>query len=471
MATETQTQTPLDLAIAQRADELLTRHQLSIWKRTDRLLAGLLCFEWIGAMMLAVIRSPFTWEGNQAYFHPHLYAAVFLGAGIISLPAALAFFYTGKTLTRHVIAAGQLLMTGLLIHIGDGRVEMHFQIFGCLAFLVFYRDWRVLVTATVVTTLDHLLRGIYAPLSIYGVLYASIWRTAEHAGWVIFEDIFLIGYCVQGVREMRGIAQNRALLEHSYRDVELKVLERTAELKKAQDDLLKSARSAGMAEIATSVLHNVGNVLNSVNVSATLVADKLRQSEVPSLGKVSDMITEHRSDLAGYLTIDDRGKLIPDFLTELAACLGHEHAAMLDEVVNLSKGVEHIKQIVAAQQSMAKKSNMQSCETPASVMNSALSMQGVSLESIAEVKREYADCGTVLLDHHKVMQVLINLINNARQAIMIRPVGKRLVTLRVEQIVNEKGDRIRFQVADNGIGIAAENLNRIFSHGFTTNQG
>ena len=151
---------------------------------------------------------------------------------------------------------------------------------------------------------------------------APHWLTPENAGWVISEDIFLIGSCIQGVREMRGVAETRALLEHSYQDVEQKVRERTVQLKSAQDDLMKAARSAGMAEIATSVLHNVGNVLNSVNVSATIMGDKLRQSELPSLAKVSELITEHQPTLGDFLTQDERGKMIPGFISELAVCLG-----------------------------------------------------------------------------------------------------------------------------------------------------
>ena len=468
MSTEMTIPTSSDPSVAKAAATLLREHQLSNWKRIDHLLAGLLAFEWIGVMLLAGLRSPFTWEGVDWHIHPHLYAAVFLGGAIVSLPIALAVFNTGTVITRHTIAIAQMLMSGLLIHVGDGRIEMHFHIFGSLAFLAFYRDWRVLVTATVVTALDHLMRGIYMPLSVYGVLWASLWRTAEHAGWVLFEDIFLIGSCIQGVREMRGIAQNRALLEHSYRDVEMKIQERTAQLKTAQDDLLKAARTAGMAEIATSVLHNVGNVLNSVNVSATIVADKLRQSEIPSLGKISEMIIEHKPDLAGFLTTDQRGKLIPDFITELAACLGQEQTAMLDEVVNLSKGIDHIKQIVAAQQSMAKKSNLQSAAKPESLLESALSMQGIALAPEVEIRREYSDCTLAMLDSHKVLQILINLISNARQAVQAKPPGKRCVTLRMETVTTADGDRLRYQVVDNGMGIAEENLSRIFSHGFTT---
>src|SRR5262249_30147126 len=116
-------------------------------------------------------------------------------------------------LPRPVIAAGQMLTSALLIHLSGGRIETHFHIFGSLAFLAFYRDWRVLITATLVVAVDHVVRGIYWPQSVFGVLAASPWRVVEHAGWVVFEDIFLAASCVQGTRESAGIARRQAELE------------------------------------------------------------------------------------------------------------------------------------------------------------------------------------------------------------------------------------------------------------------
>ncbi|MBC7784383.1 MAG: histidine kinase, partial [Burkholderiales bacterium] len=332
MSTLTQTIPSILPTVAADAERHLREHQISIWARTDRLFAGLLLFEFIAGIALALWRSPLTWTGASSSIHPHVWAAAVLGAVIVALPVYLAARRPAQQLTRHVVAISQMLMSGLLIHLGDGRIEMHFHIFGSLAFLAFYRDWRVLITASAVVAVDHLVRGLFAPQTIYGVISASSWRTLEHAGWVIFEDIFLIGSCLQGVREMRGIAQNRALLEHNHRTIETKVQERTAQLKSAQDQLMTAARSAGMAEIATSVLHNVGNVLNSVNVSATIVADKLRHSEMPSLGKVSEMIAENKPQLGAFFTLDERGKMLPDFIVDLAKCLGEEQQLMLAEV-------------------------------------------------------------------------------------------------------------------------------------------
>ena len=456
----TTTDLQLPASVNEAANAHWMEHQKSIWKRTDRLLAGLLLFEWTTCVILAAFRSPHTWEGATSSIHPHVWAAMFLGLAIISLPVVLAARYAGRAITRHTIAAGQMLMSGLLIHIGDGRIEMHFHIFGSLAFIAFYRDWRVLITASVVVAMDHLTRGLYMPASVYGVLSPTLWRTFEHAGWVVFEDIFLIGSCMQSVREMHGIAVNRALLERSYHDVERQVAERTAELKNAQEDLMKAARSAGMAEIATSVLHNVGNVLNSVNVSATLVTDRVRQSEVASLVKVSGMIAAHQPDLASYLTEDTRGKLIPGFITELATCLGEEQQAVLAEVESLSKGIEHIKRIVAAQQSMAKTSQVCTKVKPASLLETAISMQNASSDANVEIHKRIVDCPEVMLDQHKVLQILINLISNARHAVLAQPNNKRRITLSIEPVETPEGNRVRFAVADNGMRDCRRKISR-----------
>src|SRR6516225_6001890 len=133
-----------------RVEELVRQHLTGIWRATDRLFAGLLTAQWVAAVVVAVWISPRTWAGSASATHPHLWAALFLGGGIVSLPAALGLFRPGRVLTRHAIAVAQMLMGALFIHLTGGRIETHFHVFGSLALLAFYRDWRVLMTATVV---------------------------------------------------------------------------------------------------------------------------------------------------------------------------------------------------------------------------------------------------------------------------------------------------------------------------------
>ena len=130
--------------------------------------------------------------------HPHVWSAVVLGGVLSFFPMVLAVLRPGRASTRYVIAVAQMLWSALLIHLTGGRIETHFHVFGSLAFLAFYRDWRVLVPATVVVAADHLLRGLYFPQSVYGVLTGGTWRWLEHAAWVLFEDVFLVMSCVRG---------------------------------------------------------------------------------------------------------------------------------------------------------------------------------------------------------------------------------------------------------------------------------
>lgn len=198
-----------------QAEQIYADHQQQIYRQTDRMFAVLMVIQWLAGIVAALVISPRTWIGQTSQTHLHVWAAILLG-GIISLfPIMLAVLRPGHASTRYTIAVGQMLMSSLLIHLTGGRIETHFHVFGSLAFLSFYRDWRVLVPATVVVALDHMFRGIFYPQSVFGVLSAENWRWLEHAGWVIFEDIFLILSCLRGQKEMLQIAENTAKLDAS----------------------------------------------------------------------------------------------------------------------------------------------------------------------------------------------------------------------------------------------------------------
>ncbi|HEV7401732.1 MAG TPA: ATP-binding protein, partial [Chthoniobacteraceae bacterium] len=220
-------------AIAARADVRFGEQYDVILRRTDRWFAWLLLLQWAVGILFALTISPKTWAGQASQTHLHVWAAIFLGGGIVAFPVGLAFTRAGAPLTRHAIAIGQMLIGALYIHLTAGRIETHFHVFGSLAFLAFYRDWRVLITATIVVACDHFLRGIYWPQSVYGVLSASLWRAVEHSAWVVFEDVFLIRSCVNGVREMRAIAERQAATESLNATLTFEVAER----KRAEDQL------------------------------------------------------------------------------------------------------------------------------------------------------------------------------------------------------------------------------------------
>ena len=203
---------PADI-IVQRAESRFVAHQNEICRRTDRMFAALMLGEWIFAIVIALWFSPYAWEGKTKTVHIHVYVAVILGAIITSLPVALALKQPGKPLTRHVIAAAQMLWSALLIHLTGGRIETHFHVFGSLGILAFYRDWKVLGTASVVVAADHLIRGIVWPESVYGIVNPEWWRFLEHAFWVVFAVTFLTISCKQSLNEMRMIAERGAQME------------------------------------------------------------------------------------------------------------------------------------------------------------------------------------------------------------------------------------------------------------------
>src|ERR1051325_4035516 len=200
---------------AVRADELFKQQQHDIYVKTDQLFAKLMFCQWLACIVMAIVISPYTWSGQTKAIPAHGWAAIFIGGAISVFPIWLTRAWPGAAITRHIIAVAQMLMSALLISVTGGRIETHFHVFGSLVILSFYRDWRVLVPATIVVALDHFRRGVYWPYSVYGVLAASPWRSVEHAAWVVFEDIFLVISCLRSIREMRSIANRTAALEAS----------------------------------------------------------------------------------------------------------------------------------------------------------------------------------------------------------------------------------------------------------------
>lgn len=198
---------------SRRANTLFNEQRIVIFRRTDRMFAYLMAAQWLAGVGMACIISPRTWAGTRSEIHWHVWVTVVLGGAISGLPIFLAITRPGRTSSRHVIAVGQMLTSTLLIHLSGGRIETHFHVFASLAFLAFYRDWRVLLPAIVVVTLDHLIRRVFWPQSVYGVLTADPRRTVEYCLWVSFECWFLAASIQQSVREMKAIAQQRATLE------------------------------------------------------------------------------------------------------------------------------------------------------------------------------------------------------------------------------------------------------------------
>lgn len=241
----------------------------------------------------------------------------------------------------------------------------------------------------------------------------------------------------------------------------------TAALRHAQAQLVATARQAGRAEIATNVLHNVGNVLNSVNVSAGVIASTLRGSRLAGLSRAMELVEQNGHRLGDYLANDPRGRMLPAYLRAATAELGREQDAIAGELARLGKSVEHIRDIVATQQAHARAGYVVEPVEPSELAEEALRMEGSALaRHRIEVVREFEGVPALPLDRARVLQVLVNLISNAKTAMA----GKAGQGARLTLVVEREGPMLRFRVSDVGEGIPAENLTRIFSHGFTTRE-
>jgi len=236
-------------------------------------------------------------------------------------------------------------------------------------------------------------------------------------------------------------------------------------LEESHRQLLELSRQAGMAEVATDVLHNVGNVLNSVNVSAALVVEQMGDSKFANLNKLAEMLQAHADALPQFLLGDPKGRKIPGYLVALADQLAAERAQMVQELEYLRKNIEHIKQVVAMQQTYARVTGVTETLELAELADDALRMNsGAMARHGVEVTREFEPGLSVTVARHTVLQILVNLVQNATNACVESGRDDRRITVRISR----QGDRVRLAVADNGVGIAAENLTRIFALGFTT---
>jgi PAS domain S-box-containing protein len=550
---------------------------------TSAVFFWLLLAQWAFALGLALVVSPRAWNGLSSSIHPHFWAALGGGALLVSAPLICIRFRPDSALARHIVAVAQMLFSALLIHLTGGRIETHFHVFGSLAILAFYLDRWVLLTAAAVVIIDHLLRGMFLPQSVYGVAAAGWWRSLEHGGWVIFEMVFLVHFTQRGVKRTLGLAAEaaasqqalqegeqrlRLVIETAYdayvamdaggkiaswnaqaektfgwsreeaighllseriiparfreafqcglgrfletgessvlsRQIELLAMDRDGrefpieftisairwgetylfnaflrditerqEHARQQDEmnrrLVETSRQAGKAEVAVGVLHNVGNVLNSVNVSAGIINDTIRASQVDALSDVVSLLRAQNGGLANFLTEDPRGRLVPELLGRLADGLRAEHATLTAESGSLVSHVGHIRETVALQQNYATAAGI-SERLPAEVLlEDALQLEGAGMVRHGiEVVREFDMVPPVLVDRHKTLQILVNLLRNAKQAMVDNnDRGKRLVL----GISRRRGGPVCISIRDNGMGITPENLSLIFGHGFTTKE-
>ncbi|MEY2930137.1 MAG: hypothetical protein RL033_886 [Pseudomonadota bacterium] len=267
-------------------------------------------------------------------------------------------------------------------------------------------------------------------------------------------------------REVEERRKAERALQELNEQLEGRVAKRTRALREAQRKVVDAAHQAGRAEIATSILHNVGNVLNSINVSLSTISDVVARSRLPLLEKTATLLSAHLSDIATFLTSDPRGKQLPSFVVAVSGTLKEERAKLQSEVDLLSKNIEHIKMIISVQQSHAKISRVVEQVDVEELLNDAVHVNASSLDqSRIRIVHQNEALPRVTLEKHKALQILVNLISNANHALAATQGRERVLTLGRRMA---DSNTIEISICDNGVGIPAENLRKIFQHGFTT---
>jgi len=252
--------------------------------------------------------------------------------------------------------------------------------------------------------------------------------------------------------------------------LEAKVSERTSELKELNKKIGDIARSAGMAEVASGVLHNVGNVLNSVNVSASVIREKVRKTKADNLSRVSTMLNEHKDDIANFIAKDESGKQIPKFIAMLAEQVKAEKIDMYNELDELADNIDHIKNVISMQQSYAGSYGVREKVILSDLVEDALRIntQGMGQHGV-EIVRSYIDIPQLYIDKHKVLQIMINLISNAKHAIIENNRKEKVLNIKINKDTNN--DMAVIEFSDTGIGIAEEDIKHLFEYGFKKRHG
>ncbi|MFT4540414.1 MAG: signal transduction histidine kinase [Planctomycetota bacterium] len=472
--------------VKRRSAELLAVQSNQLCMRADRRFALLLIVQYFFGIVIACYVSPLTWAGTESQIHPHVLAAVVMGGAIISLPLTLALVHPGKTQTRHAIAIGEALWSGLLIHLLDGRIEAHFHIFGALAFLSIYRDWRVLVTATVVTALDHFIRGVYWPQSVFGALTVSPWLWLEHVAWVLYTASILVPQCNSRRREMGLVVQRQATLEETREHIEKEIHERTAELRTAKESVAESYEALLKVNDEKDQLNSQLSQAQKLESIGQLAAGIAHEINTPTqyVGDNTRFLQESFKDLTPTLKLASElangSQTGPDkegLATELKAALLDADVEYLDEEIPRAieqslEGIERVRKIVNSMKEFSHPGldEMKPMDIN-HIIENTVTVTSNEWKYIAEMDLDLApDLPIASCLPGELSQVFLNLIVNAVHAIADvvgegeNGKGTIYISTRHDQ------DTIEVRITDSGTGVPEAARESLFNPFFTTKE-
>jgi signal transduction histidine kinase len=437
----------------------------AIYRRTDQMFFWLLLAQWAFAIGLA-LDEPYGWDGASRHVHIHVKLAIVFGAVINAAPLVLIRRRPGWWVTRHVVAIAQMLWSAMLIMLTHGRVETHFHVFGSLAFLAFYRDWKLLPTATLVVAADHLARGALWPDSVYGIANPEWWRFLEHASWMVFEGVVLAFGCRRAMAELWIIADREVALEALNHDIEERVELRTQELRVANQSLEREMQSRLQAEAELRQAQK----LESVGRLAAGVAHEINTP----VQFVNDSIHFLRDATSELISVVDKLAAQPTADEVASECERIDLEYLRRRIPQaFDRSLDGLQRVATIVRSMKQFAHPDAAEVCAVDLNSAIESTLIIARNeykyVADMVTELGDLPPVSCLPGEINQAFLNIIVNAAHAIGDVVAGtEQRGTITV--VTRTEGDHAVIEISDTGAGIPDAIKSRIYDPFFTTKE-